>query len=69
MTFTVDGIEAAAVQEQLASQRINVHTSSQGSTLLDMQRRGLTKLVRASVHYYNTEEEIDRLVGAVASLR
>jgi len=69
VTFTVDGIDAAAVQEQLASRRINVHTSSQSSTLLDMQRRGLTKLVRASVHYYNTEGEIDRLVGAVASLR
>ncbi len=69
VTFTVEGIEATAVQDRLARQRINVHTSSRSSTLLDMQERGLTRLVRASVHYYNTEGEINRFVDAVASLR
>jgi cysteine desulfurase/selenocysteine lyase len=69
VTFTLAGIDAAAVKERLAGQRINVTTSSRRSTLLDMDTRGLAMLVRASVHYYNTEDEIERFVRAVAAMR
>ena len=41
--------------------------SSRSSTLLDMDARGLTDVVRASVHYYNTEEEVEQLIRLVAS--
>jgi cysteine desulfurase / selenocysteine lyase len=37
-------------------------------TPLDMTARKLREIVRASVHYYNTAAEIERLVSAVASL-
>jgi cysteine desulfurase/selenocysteine lyase len=46
---------------------INCHTSSD-STLLDAGTRRLPDLVRASVHYYNTEEEVARFAAAVAAL-
>ncbi|HEV7368692.1 aminotransferase class V-fold PLP-dependent enzyme [Arenibaculum sp.] len=63
--FTADGRPADAVKAALAARGINVSISTAGSTRLDMEARGLDELVRASVHYYNTEEEIERLVSAL----
>jgi cysteine desulfurase / selenocysteine lyase len=65
VTFTVDGVEANQLKDQLARKRINVTVSEPSSTLLDSMERDLPDLVRASVHYYNTEEELDRVVEAV----
>jgi len=45
-----------------------VSVSRLSSTRLDMSARGLDELIRASVHYYNTEEEIDQLCAALRSL-
>src|SRR3546814_8795638 len=45
---------------------INVSVSGPSSTLLDATARKLPELVRASVHYYNNEAEIDACAEAVA---
>ncbi len=68
VTFTVDGIAAAEVASWLQEMDINVEHSSASSTLLDMQRRGLEGVVRASVHYFNTEQEVERFCDEVAVL-
>jgi cysteine desulfurase / selenocysteine lyase len=69
VTFTVEGQEPEAIKEALAARRINVTTSPQVYTRLDMAARGLASVVRASVHYYNSEDEIERFCVAVAALR
>ena len=42
--------------------------SSVASTRLDMEARHLDSVVRASVHYYNVTEELDRAAGTVAEI-
>jgi selenocysteine lyase/cysteine desulfurase len=68
VSLTVDGVGAGDVAGALAAQAINVSVSPRHYTLLDMLDRGLDELVRASVHYYNSEDEIDRAARAIAQL-
>jgi selenocysteine lyase/cysteine desulfurase len=67
VTFTVDDHAAEMVKEALHAQAINVSVVTRYSARFDMEERNLPNLVRASVHYFNTEDEIDRLVGAIAT--
>lgn len=66
VTFTVDGVPADRVRERLAAQGVTVTTSYAGSTLLDMTRRGLDEVVRASPHYFIEPAQVDRAVEAVS---
>ena len=68
VTFSVEDKTPEEIKQALSQHNINVSITSRDSTLLDMQARGLDTLVRASVHYYNTEEEIERFCQVVASL-
>lgn len=68
VTFTKDGVAAAKIRDQLHRESINVDISSISSTRYDMEDRGLAQMVRASVHYLTTDEEIEQLVGVVSNL-
>ncbi len=68
VTFSVDGQESEEIKRKLAAHHINVSVSIQSSTRIDMEERGLNSLVRASVHYYNSEEEIERFCRTLASI-
>lgn len=65
VSLVVEGREASAVKQALGRQKIHVSVSGASSTLLDMNARGLGEVVRASVHYYNTGEEVERFAAAV----
>lgn len=68
VTFTVEGHDAAALRDALRAQAINVSVSDPGGTLLDATRRRLPDLLRASVHYYNDEAELERFCRALRAL-
>jgi len=68
VSFACRGIDPPAVKAALARARINVSVTDAEWTRIDMDGRGIPALVRASVHYYNTEEEVDELAATVAAL-
>jgi len=68
VSFAVDGYDPEDVMQRLAEHRINVRTSTVFSTRFDMTARGIDHLVRASVHYYNTEDELDQTAEVLASI-
>lgn len=68
VTFSVPGVSADAIKASLAAQGINVTVAVAQATRLDMIPRGLDRIVRASLHYYNSEDEIATFVDAVAGI-
>lgn len=65
VTFGVGGETPGATAKRLAEKSMNVSVSIRSYAQLDLGGRNLDALTRASVHYYNTEDEIDRFVRAV----
>ena len=65
VTFTQAGPDPFETKARLRAEAINLSVSRPSSTLLDAARRRLPPVIRASVHYYNDEEEIDRLIRAL----
>lgn len=65
VTFTVERVPAGDVQRHLSSQGVNTSVSIAEEGRFDLLQRGLPDLVRASVHYYNTDTELDRLIDAL----
>ena len=69
VVFSVDGLDPATVSAQLHGQRINTSTATTSRAWHDLGARGIAGVVRASVHYYNSEDEIDAVVAAVDAVR
>ena len=65
VTFSVNGLDSGLVKNKLAQKDINVSVGLARSTLLYMNKNHLSSIIRASVHYYNTEGEIKSLCDAL----
>ena len=63
VSFTVAGRSAAEVQQGLHKAAINTSIAAGNLAQYDLVPRGVTDIVRASVHYYNTIDELDRMVA------
>lgn len=65
--FEVAGHDPDAVRALLHRHRIQVWASDGSGSLVDFQQRGIKSLVRASLHYFNTEQEIDSMVKVLSA--
>eukprot|EP00884_Botryococcus_braunii_P003933 jgi/Botrbrau1/13540/Bobra.4_2s0001.1 len=68
VSFNLAGHRPEDVKVFLTKMGVTVWVSPITSTRIDFEQRGLTAVVRASVHYYNTEAELDVLVDALREL-
>jgi len=68
VSFNLKNVAPDRVKAALAERKINVSVSPAAWTLIDMTRRQIPSLVRASVHYYNTEDEIAQFCDALRAI-
>jgi len=68
VSFTHADVPADDVARAARAAGVNVSVSEPSSTRLDADNRHLPSLVRASVHYVTTDDELDRLTSVVAGL-
>jgi cysteine desulfurase / selenocysteine lyase len=68
VTFTVEGKDPLEIRALLTARQINVWSSVIESTRIDMEERLLQSVVRASLHYYNSEEEVARFCEVMEAI-
>jgi cysteine desulfurase / selenocysteine lyase len=69
VTFTYEPHPAGKVMQWLQANGIAVRIIERSSARIDMERRNLDELVRASVHYYNTEPELARFCAVLRAIQ
>lgn len=69
VTTVCPGVDPFDVKGALQRQNINISVSSRDATLWDSVRRDLPPLLRLSVHYLTTSQEIDLAVSALIDVR
>jgi len=68
VTFSIAGRPPAAVRSALHDAGVNVSVVEADTARLDFDRRGIAAVVRASVHYYNSDDDLERCCRAVTEL-
>lgn len=68
ISFSIDGVDPNDVVNEMTDRNINIGTSSVFSTRIDMGGRDIALMNRMGLHYYNSEDELDRFAGLVEEL-
>ncbi|WP_420546892.1 aminotransferase class V-fold PLP-dependent enzyme [Curvivirga sp.] len=65
VTFTKEHVNASKAKLKLRENHIHISASGTQLTRPEQREAGITETIRASVHYYNTEEEIDHFINVM----
>lgn len=68
VTFSVKDFDSMELRNALVERGINVSFGSRVATLIYMNKRQIDSLVRASLHYYNTDEEVLRMCSQLREI-
>ena len=68
VTFSIAHRDAYQIKSELHKRNINVSVSGGSGTLVSFQQRGIEQVIRSSVHYFNTTNEIDTFIGALKEI-
>jgi selenocysteine lyase/cysteine desulfurase len=68
VTIAVAGRDSEQLHRELERRRINSSVSGRDTALYDFTEKQVEAALRLSPHYYNTEDEVDEVVAAIAEL-
>lgn len=68
ITFNIEKGDPDFIIHELSKRNINVVASYRAYGLIDFDEKGIGWVIRASVHYYNTHEEIEFFIDALAEI-
>ena len=68
VTFYARQVDAGNLKAGFAVQLINVSVSDGSGSFVSFEKRNLKALVRASLHYFNTVEEIDQFIDGLKKI-
>jgi selenocysteine lyase/cysteine desulfurase len=68
VTAAIAGRDAAEVKIQLRERGVNTSASDRDDGVIDMDRKGVSSVLRVSPHYYNSRAEIDSAVAVLEDL-
>ena len=68
VTFSTTQMDSYKIKSEMKKRKINISVSDGSGTLVSFQQRNIESVVRSSVHYFNTENEIDTYIGALQEI-
>jgi len=68
VTFISSQLHATTIKSELSKRSMNVSVSDGSGTLVSFRQRNIDAVVRASLHYYNTSDEIEQFIAALSEI-
>ena len=68
ITVKIDGKGPKEVLQFLRDENVNTSISNRNAAVIDFDAKRVTWALRISPHYYNTEEEVERLSQALEEI-